>query len=306
MRLTSALACAASLPLLIGAAEPIRLLASSPWDLDYAENSCRLLRTFGEGTSKVLLLIESAVPGQMDMLVVGNPIKTGGDTVAARFVPAGVETFDGEVTQAASNRTPGILWSSVRMLPDQTYDRLQKEMKKREHNTGKRPPPLDLAEEAERKAERQAFATRSTQLEIQTSKKKPLILETGSMGEPIRLFDKCSRDSLKDWGVNPDLEDKIVRPVWAADPRSWFSSADYPTEMLNSGEQSDVTVRVLVDATGKVTKCTSISHFKEKVFNDITCARFTERARFEPAELADGTRVPSYYAVRVKFRIGGF
>jgi hypothetical protein len=28
-----------------------------------------------------------------------------------------------------------------------------------------------------------------------------------------------------------------------------------------------------------------------------------KRARFEPAELADGTKVPSYYVNRVKFRM---
>jgi hypothetical protein len=30
-----------------------------------------------------------------------------------------------------------------------------------------------------------------------------------------------------------------------------------------------------------------------------------KRARFEPAELADGTKVPSYYIRRVIFRMGG-
>jgi hypothetical protein len=64
-----------------------------------------------------------------------------------------------------------------------------------------------------------------------------------------------------------------------------------------------VKIRVLVDATGRVTKCTSISHFKEPEFNKITCDRFTARARFQPAELADGTKVPSYYVNKVVFRI---
>jgi protein TonB len=74
--------------------------------------------------------------------------------------------------------------------------------------------------------------------------------------------------------------------------------------MVKNGKQSDVTLRLLVDAAGKVTKCTSLSHFEDEEFNRISCARVSQRARFEPAELADGTKVPSYYTFRIKFRIG--
>ena len=52
-----------------------------------------------------------------------------------------------------------------------------------------------------------------------------------------------------------------------------------------------------------MTSCTSLSHFKEPEFNKIVCDKFMARARFEPAELADGTKVPSYYVNKVVFRI---
>lgn len=60
---------------------------------------------------------------------------------------------------------------------------------------------------------------------------------------------------------------------------------------------------MLVDATGRVTKCTALSHFTEAEFNEITCGIVARRASFAPAELADGTKVPSYYVNRVIFRI---
>ena len=50
--------------------------------------------------------------------------------------------------------------------------------------------------------------------------------------------------------------------------------------MMLKVEQSDVKVRLLVDATSRVTKCTSLSHFKEKSFNDVVCAKFMARAQF--------------------------
>jgi protein TonB len=124
------------------------------------------------------------------------------------------------------------------------------------------------------------------------------------MGKPIRMFDACLRDSLKDWGVDPALEDKIVRPVWSTQPGLTIESKDYPPRMLHAERQADVSIRLLVDATGRVTKCTATSQFIETEFNDVTCRIITARAKFEPAELADGTKLPSYYARRIKFRLG--
>jgi outer membrane biosynthesis protein TonB len=130
-----------------------------------------------------------------------------------------------------------------------------------------------------------------------------VILETGSLGQAMAAFEQCSRDSLKDWGVDPDIQDKIVRPVWTSNPSEWLFASDYPGEMLRSGKESEVVARLLIDANGKITKCTSLSHFDEPEFNRITCANITKRARFAPAELADGTKVPSYMVRRVVFRI---
>ena len=91
MRLCLTIACAAIAPVLVAASQPVRLQPSSPWDVDYGENSCRLIRTFAEGKEKTVLVFESAGPGQMDLLVVGNGLKGYGgdsDNVPARFLPS--------------------------------------------------------------------------------------------------------------------------------------------------------------------------------------------------------------------------
>jgi TonB family protein len=141
-------------------------------------------------------------------------------------------------------------------------------------------------------------------LQIDVQPSRPVILETGSLGPAVKMFDKCSRDSLRDWGVDPDLEDKIVRPVWALKPQQWFSANDYPQSMWAQNKESEVRVRLLVDAAGNVSKCTSLSHYDEPAFNKTVCDIFMKRAKFEPAELADGTKVPSYYIKHIVFRMG--
>lgn len=305
MRFKTMFACAGMAPLLLAATEPLRLQPAGPWDVDYAENSCRLLRTFGADGTLVGFGMESASPDEMDMLVAGRPLATTAEEVGAKLLPVGTKAFDGMVVKTVGSREPAIVWSDVPILPESTLARLKKEREERRRNPGVRPPPVSLAEQADRRAQRQQFAAAVTEIEIETRRGHPVILETGSLGPAIAAFDKCSRDSLKDWGVDPALDDKIVRPVWAANSQNWLSGADYPMSMLMDGKQSDVTLRLLVDATGKITKCTSLSHFADEEFNRISCAAVTRRAHLEPAELEDGTKVPSYYTFRVNFRIAG-
>jgi hypothetical protein len=303
MRLKSVLACSALAPLLTGAAEPVRLQPSSPWVVDYAKDSCRLARMFGSGKTATKLAFESTAPGQMDMVAIGRPLESDEDQVAAKFLPVGGESFKGGFWRTVDTKEPGVLWSYPRLMPDDWIKKEEQKRKARTDNPRVRPPAETLADKAEQHAAQMAFAAGITELEVDSSRRHPVILETGPLGDAMKAFDECSRDSLRDWGVDPSLEDKIVRPVWAPDPARWFSSEDYPTEFVRSGEESEVSVRLLVDASGRVTKCTSLTHFEEPKFEQIVCDKFSRRAKFEPAELADGTKVPSYYINRVIFRI---
>ena len=307
MRIQSIVACAAAAPLLLAATPlPVRLQPSSPWVVDYAENTCRLIRTFGEGKTVVKLAFESDAPGSMDMLALGKPLQTSDERVSARFLPVGGKPFDGNVAATVPKGDPAILWSNVAMLPDELLAKFKKAQDEQKLHPDDRPPSITLTPSESPRALRQQFATAATELEIDARRSQPVILETGSLGEAIAAFDKCSDDSLTDWGVDPQLEAKIVRPVWALNPSHWLSRADYPRDMLWKGSESEVNVRLLIDASGKVTKCTSLSHYEAPEFNRISCEKITKRARFEPAELADGTKVPSYYIQRVVFRIAPF
>jgi hypothetical protein len=304
LRIQAFISAAAVVPTLANAAEPIHLTPSSPWVVDYAENSCRLIRHFGQGKDQTIFALESEAPGAVDMLIAGKPLMSSMEKIPAKFLPLQTKPMLGDPGKSDQNGDPLVLWSStVRLLPDDATAVESQRQAERGAHPEIRPPALSLAELGARKAERQEFAKNTTAIEIDARASRPVILLTGSLGQPIKMFDQCNRDSLRDWGVDPDVDDKIVRPVWAPKPSTWFSSNDYPRDMIVHGEESVVKVRVLVDAAGRVTKCTSISHFKEPEFDKITCAKITARARFEPAELADGSKVPSYYVNKVIFRM---
>ncbi len=301
MRFRHLFVCVGAAPMLMAAAQPMRLQPSSTWNVDYAENSCRLSRAFGDSKDAILLSLESEAPGQVDMFVVGKSLKSDSDKVSGRFLPVQGKAMEGHVAQSPLGTA--VLWSRVRFLPDELAEKLDERDEAATHRSAVRPPPIDLAEKAQIEASHLDFAAKVTELEVDARSGRPLILETGSLGAAIKAFDKCSRDSLRDWGVDPDVEDGIVRRPWSPHVLDWFTSNDYPPAMTVSGQQSDVKVRLLVDATGKVTKCTSLSHFKEKSFDQVVCDKFMKRAHFEPAELSDGTKVPSYYVNHVIFRM---
>jgi hypothetical protein len=140
-------------------------------------------------------------------------------------------------------------------------------------------------------------------LEIRLGTRRTVVLETGSLRAPIEQFDKCARESLRDWGVDLAVEDKIVLRPWPTDPNLGLTSADYPKKPNDRGEESSIKLRLLIDAAGKPTSCTTTTHFRAPEFPRAVCAKVLERARFEPAELADGTKVPSYYLRRIIFQL---
>src|SRR5947209_6400738 len=97
MRIQSIAALAALVQAVAAAGEPIRPQASTPWVVDYAENSCRLLRSFGGNKSAVKLGFESDAPDAMDLLVVGKPLESFAEEVPARFAPVSSKPFKGTV-----------------------------------------------------------------------------------------------------------------------------------------------------------------------------------------------------------------
>lgn len=309
MRTRVIVALLALAPIVIGATEPVRLQASAPWAIDYAENSCRLVRTFGQGNDQTKLVLESIAPNDMSMMIVGNPVRADlspfGDTqIYARFIPGQDNWFYGSAARADQGGQPAALWSHVPLMPIPKITAVRiVSVTASPGKAATRPPAIDLVKRAAQRAEQQAFAANVVELEIQTREGHAVYLETGSLGDPLKVFDQCMRDLISTWGVDPDIQDKIVRPAWTPNIRSWFSSANYPEFALREGKESQVTFRLLVDATGTVTKCESFSPYNAPEFNAAVCKALKQGPRFQPAELADGTKVAGYYTDHVVFRV---
>jgi len=304
MRARELLMCLGLCPLLIGASEPVRFQPSSQWVLDYADDSCRLIRQFGEDKNQVKLTFEAVAPGEMTLLVVGGTLRQTifATPINAKFLPDGGIGFDGRTALTQAGSKAAAFWLDVPLASVEKGD-LEKLIGKKTLVVARERPTIDPVKAATEKAERAMFVTNTTGLSIAQSGARAMVLETGSLGKPLQKFDECERDLLRQWGVDPDQQDQIVKPVWSPSMTAWFSSSDYPNEMLRQKAESDVSGRLVIDAAGKVIKCAAVSAYVAPEFNKVVCNVYLTRAKFAPAELANGTKVVSYLGERIRFRM---
>lgn len=271
MRYGSIVACLAMAPLLIGASAPIQLQPSSQWDLDYGQNSCRLIRLMGEGKQQSKLVFESVGPGDLTMLVIGQPLYSPKyeAAVTAKFVPAQSNDLKGTSAIGASGHEAAGFWSNLGFTNTASED----------------------------------VIARSNAIQVNVEGGHAVVLATGDLGPAMQAFDKCTQNLLVDSGIDPAVQAKIVRPASAPGIQQWLRG-----EVFFSGSQqqqriSEASFRLLVDATGHVTKCVSVSRFNVPEFDVALCNAIEKGPSIQPAQLADGTKVPSYLVEHIDFEL---
>jgi hypothetical protein len=292
----SAVALAA--PAMVAAKAPETLAPLVPWNLHYGEKSCQLIRTFGEAGKQTTLAFERIAPrSNLTMMVYGASLRaqSGGKNAKATFLPHVGNLLDGgTVAETSSSKQTAILWSAVDLRASPKPRQLFKPGQQNDRN---------LVEEAAHRAEEAAGAALITALEVREPGGHEVLLQTGPLARPIAMMRDCANEQLLEWGVDPAVEDKILRRAVSVKPVSkLFKPSDYPTQALRQGEQSIIHARLNVGADGSVTKCTSLTRFTVPGFDTVVCDRL-KRAQYKPAELADGSKVSSYDFVTINFVI---
>lgn len=281
----------------VAAKEPLRLKPSSKWNVHYAEDSCRMGRSFGEGDQKVVLVIDRYQPGDaLRLSFIGKPAYTymnEGD-VRLRFGPAEAEQEVQFYPGRLDNKTPTlIIRGAVRLAP--------------------RSPEEIAAYEASIKAKRFDFEwpditpeqeAAVTFIEVKRAVRQPFILETGSLGAPLAALEKCTDELLDHWDIDVAKHAALSRKLKpGSNPGDWVTSRDYPTEMWMMGKRAIVQFRLNVDAAGKPTACHIQQSTRPKAFDDAVCKAIMRNAKFEPALDAGGNPIASYWLNSVTFHM---
>ena len=277
--------------------EPVRLAPSSPWHLDYADDSCRLARQFGTGERTSFLLIERYRPGDSFRLsVVGKSfgaVRSNGEAML-RFGPAESEQ-EVSFMEAETGETPTLIFSeSLRIAPPTEHEQEALERLKRSDED-------HLFELAPIDPERERAAT---SLSVDASGISEMVFETGSLGEPFAALRKCMDELLTHWGIDVERHESRTRAALPIEsPGTWLHSSDYPRSLLRKGAQGIVHFRLSVDSGGDVSDCHIQRSTRPEGFDEAVCDALMRRAKFKPALDAEGNSIASYYINTVQFRI---
>lgn len=280
-----------------GARDVLRLQPSTKWVLEYADENCRLIRSFGQGDQQISLVLDQFEPGdQFRVMLVGKPLKVRSGTANGRlrFGPNEAESkFEAEA--ATLGEKPALLvLESQRLAP---LTREEQAASDRANRRGDRfdPAPIGTAREAA-----------ATWLEVTRAVPQDLVLVTGPMSQPMAALRKCSWDTVKHWGLDVEQQKTLTRKVSPKNrAAAWLNPSDYPASMVRGGYQGLVTVRMIVDSEGKPTSCHVQWSTQPKEFDAVVCGSTMTRARFEPALDAQGKPVPSFYVLTVRFQLHG-
>lgn len=263
---------------------PPEILEGGPWNMNYAEDSCRLARSFGEGKGQVQIMLEFFRPGGgYQLLLAGDRFAT--DQVRPKVKMAWGPDL-GNPVELVMNA--GKVDGTIPMLLGSGLPVTNGQSQLIENLTvWSTPSP---AQEA---------AARELTVEFET---KRTILKTGPMRAPLVAARTCLDELVTKWGLDPLQQQSVLTPPTpVGNPGEWFTSADYPTNPLRAGKQAIVHVRLIVGPDGKPESCAIQSATQGKPFADTSCRMYMQRARFNPALDKDGKAVRSYYISTIRW-----
>jgi TonB family protein len=275
---------------------PLVLEPSSAWQIDYADDSCTLLRLFGEGDNKSALIFTRFSPyDSPKMTLTGNPFKAKIYKKSANIQFGTNKEFQEKfIFVGERSGMPALIFSgSVEIVP-YTEDQLKMLTQAREE--------LDLQTINDIKPP--AITDDIDNLLVKDFAKTPVLLKTGNLVKPMAAMDECLDQLVTTWGIDAKKHKSLSRNALPINnPGSWLTSEDYPRNLLRKGVRGIVNFRLIVDDKGGVESCHIQRSTRPVGFDEAVCKIISDRAKFEPALDDKGQGIKSFYSNSVIFNI---
>ena len=263
----------------------ISLQKVGAWQMNYDADSCHLLAKFGTGDQTVSMKITRIAPGDFfDLTLYGEAFFSHFPRVAVAI------TFGDQHSSLKRGAMAGTVVGPQK-LPLFFISSLRIDTKG-EGPSPKLPIPQVLPEDE--------AATQFITVSI--GGQRTMRLETGSLGAPFKALRACTRDLVKSWGYDPDVQERLSRqPRLINDNTSLLKSTDYPTLAANRGDSGALGIRLDVEETGHVSGCRVLYRSDPDLFADLTCKLLLQRVKMTPALDENGKPVKSYYVRNVSW-----
>ena len=272
------------------AQDAVTLEPASPWQLDMAENKCRLARLYGADENRHVVFFEQWDPSAYAAWAAAGPaFKKFRDNREATFAfgPVGDGSEFSFVDRTLGEFGPLIqAKTSIAQLPQAAEE--QEEVRGF--------PLLDSA-----------GAKPVDRLTVSQSKEE-VVFELGSMEAPLKAMNLCMEDLVKSWGFDPAVQKTVSqRPKFENLPKvASLVQRSYPRDALRKGAQADFHLRLTIDAQGGIEDCRLLNQTLADDFDMRLhpCTVFKQHAKVAPALDSEGKPVRTYYATRIVYRIG--
>lgn len=282
---------ASAAPVAAQDAQPHRFAPSSPWAMEYADNGCKLIRNFSDGTEEITLALERTEPGyNLAVGVTGNPLKTfrNAKQAALAFGPGGGDQERPLVSRKLADGRPFYLINPVSFVPMPDLSKMKPEDAMKAMGT---PPSPELE---------LAAAQNVTAVALTKGFSQPVELQVGSMAAPMKAMQGCMDDLLTEWGIDAAAHHKLSRLASPLNMDKLPKPFQPPKRQWREGREGFVHFRLKVDAEGKPTDCAIVSPSSAQL-DSAACAALLKEWRFSPAMDAAGKPIASYHMNRVFF-----
>ena len=292
MRSITFLACSALLATTASPAsarEVEKMEPTSPWVLDYGQEYCSLVRTFGSADAPHVLRIDSFGNQPFyDLTVVGAQVPGGRRAYETKLQsPADAERRE---IYARPGTTDGV--NSVRGVYTFTAEDFISH--KQEVQRGPFGMPMITGDVVD-----EAYEAATDRLDVIFRTGTTLRLDTGNMGAPMRALRTCIDDLQKQWGVDPATRRNLARAP-APNEQTGKALFDFYRESGLYREQAGtVPFRVNVAADGSASGCVIQAPSLSKELDAAVCDIFSRG--FTPARDAENRPVASVYQSTVMF-----
>lgn len=280
--------------------EPLVLSPSSKWNLNYADDSCKLARFFGTGDDRVAVIISRFESGNsFHLAVAGKPLTHfSADHITMAFGPDGGSLNRGFMAGSLGTFKPALFGSAAHLLKRDDNDETEDDNYNHEEHAAYTLRDLQAPPAADEEAAIQW-------LEVRQKARATVHIELGSMGQPMAAMRKCTDELMTHWGIDVAAHRQLANlPIPTKSPGKWLTSADYPSDLQAHGAQGIIQFRLSVDADGKPTQCHIQQSSRPAGFDRAVCKALMKRAQFEPAHTRDGKAIASYWRSTVKFVAG--
>ena len=268
------------------------LAPSSPWTVNYDDDSCALGRWFGEGDERSYLEIRRFGPGLGLQTTITSSKWDARNTGSFRYRFGKLDHWrdvKGALSMTWDNDVSGVLFElEIVDLPD-LNDPLEHEIYLRS---------IDL------KAIEREHAVPIDSITLRGAFGREVTLRLGSLDAPIGALQTCVDELITHWGIDVEAHKTLSRPTAPTNLREVPRMMDYPPKMLVRSMPGLVNIRLDIDETGQITACHIQMPLSDPVFEESSCADIQHALEFDPALDKDGKPIASYWITRVHFQIG--